>query len=156
MSGSVTRGWINSRIISAKVSVTQLDATTNTTLATVPGCSHHLLSGKTYIFEAHITGTSTANGGAKAAIAGDGILSASQFTAVASNANGTTQNARTSTTTLGNAIGASTTVFTDIIILGTIVVNKPGLCSLQFAQNASHSDTSSAYVGSYIKFTAID
>lgn len=155
MSGDLTRGWGSSRIISAKISTVQIDKTSSTTLSNVTGCSHKLQSGATYIFEAHITGTATANGGAKASVAGDGILSATNFTATATNMNGIVANARSTTTTLGNAIGGSTAVLTDIIILGSIVVNKGGVASLQFAQNSSHADTSSAYVGSYIKFTRV-
>lgn len=156
MSGFLTRGWQASRIIAAKVCKLELDVTTSTALVNVPGCSHKLLGGMTYIIEAHITGTAGASGGAKAAIAGDGVLTASQFTATASNCNGTTANARTTTTTLGNAIGAATAVMTDIIILGSIVVGTPGVCNLQLAQNASNGTATSAYVGSYIKFTPID
>ena len=155
MSGNITRGWGNSRVISAKVCPTQLDKTSSTALTTVTGCSHKLLAGVTYIIEAHITGTATANGGAKAAIAGDGILSANFFTMRGTNTNGATTNAVSTTTTLGTAVGASTAVLTDMIHLGAISVLKPGVASLQFAQNASHADTSSAYVGSYVKFTPV-
>lgn len=156
MSGFVTRGWQNSRIIASKVCATQLDRATSTVLTAVPNCAHKLLSGKTYIIEAHITGTATANGGAKATIGGDGVLSTKFFTLRGTNTNAATTNAVSTTTTLGNAVGASTAVLTDMILLGAISVNVGGLATLQFAQNASHSDTSSVYVGSYVKFTPID
>lgn len=155
MSGFLTRGWQSSRVLAARACATQLDRASSTTLTAVPNCSHALLRGVTYIIEAHITGTATANGGAKAAIGGDGIL-AGTFTLSGTNRNGATTNACSTTTTLGNAVAASTAVLTDIILLGSITVTTPGRAYLQFAQNASHADTSSVYVGSYVKFTPID
>jgi hypothetical protein len=156
MSGNITRGWANSRVIAAKVCRLQLDRTSSTTLTNVPGCSHKLLGGMTYIIEAHITGTATANGGAKATVGGDGVLTATMFTLTATNRNNATTNAAATTTTLGTAVAGATAAMTDYILLGSIVVNVPGVANLQFAQNASHADTSSAYVGSYIKFTPVD
>ena len=156
MSGFITRGWQVSRVIAAKVCATELDRATSTVLTAVPNCSHKLLAGKTYIIEAHITGTATANGGAKAAIVGDGVLTANFFTLRGTNTNNATTNAVSTTTTLGNAVAGSTSVMTDMILLGSISVNVGGVATLEFAQNASHSDTSSVYVGSYVKFTPID
>ena len=156
MSGFLTRGWQNSRVIAAKICTTELDRASSTALTNVTGCSHSLLGGVTYLIEAHITGTATANGGSKATVGGDGILSATAFTLSGTNRNGATTNACGTTTTLGTAVAGATAVLTDFILLGSITVNKPGRAWLQFAQNASHADTSSVYVGSYIKFTIVD
>lgn len=156
MSGDLTRGWGTSRIISAKICRTQLDRATSTVLTAVPNCSHFLQSGGMYTIEAHITGTATANGGAKATIAAsDGTLTATSFTLSATNRNNATTNAAATVTTLGSAVAGATAAFTDYVLLGSIVVNHSGLAALQFAQNASHSDTSSAYVGTYVKFTRV-
>lgn len=141
--------------VSPSICTAQVDRTSSTTLTNVTGCSAPLVAGGKYIFEARITGTATANGGAKAAIAGDGTMTATNFSATASNCNGTTANARTTTTTLGNAIGAATAVMTDIIILGALTVNVGGTLNLQIAQNVSHADTTSAYVNSYLKVTRV-
>lgn len=158
MSGFFTRGYATSRLLSAKTCTTQLNcssATTSTTLTLVPGCQHVLQSGATYIIEAHITGTATANGGAKATVGGVGGLTATSFTLTGSNTNAGTTNAKTTTTTLGTAVGGSTAVLTDFILLGSIVVGVGGTLQLQFAQNASHADISSVYVGSYLKITRV-
>lgn len=152
----ITRGWQASRVIAAKICGTQLDRTSSTVLTNVPGCSHKLLGGMKYIIEAHITGTATANGGSKATVGGDGILTTTSFTLTATNRNNATVNAAATTTTLGTAVAGATAVLTDYILLGAIIVATPGTASLQFAQNASSTDTSSAFVGSYIKFTPVD
>ncbi len=139
----------------AKVCTAQVDRATSTALTTVTGCSVALLAGATYQFEAHITGTATANGGMKAAIAGDGTLSATSFSCTGQNFNAATENAATTTTTLGTAVGASTAVVTDMYLTGAIVVNAAGVLNLQIAQNASHADTTSAYVNSTLKVTRV-
>ncbi len=139
----------------AKVCTAQVDRATSTTLTNVTGCAVALLAAGTYIFKAHISGTATANGGAKAAIAGDGTLSATSFTCTGTNWNATTPNAKTTTTTLGTAVGAATAVLTDLNLEGVIVVNAAGVLNLQIAQNASHADTTSAYANSYLEVTRV-
>lgn len=156
MSGFLTRGWQNSRIISCKVSTSQLDKTSTTSASVVPGLQHKLLGGKTYIFRAVLTGTSGASGGAKFAIAGDSTLTATQYVANGKNYNGTTLNANSITTTLSNAVAAATAVFTDVIIEGSIVVNVPGVLGVFMAQNVSNGTTSSVYVGSSFVLIPID
>ena len=157
---AVEAGMINNTLNNfinggAKVCTAEVDRVSSTTLTTVTGCSVRLEAGGTYLFRAHITGTATANGGAKAAISGDGTLSATSFTCTGNNVNGTTANARTTTTTLGTAVGGATAVLTDFYLDGAIVVNVAGVLNLQFAQNASSVDTSSAYVNSYLEVTRV-
>lgn len=152
MTGFITRGFGNSRIIEAGVSVVQLDVTSSTTLTNIAGLAHVLQSGCKYIFEGHITGTAGASGGAKVAIATDGSLTATQFTMTAMNFNGTTLNAQTTVTTLGSAAGGANAIITDVFVYGSIVVNKGGVCRLQLAQNTSNGTATSALVGSYMKF----
>jgi hypothetical protein len=135
----------------ARLCSAQVDKATSTAFSVVTGCSVLLEAGAKYILRGHITGTSTANGGAKATMQGDGTLSATSFSLTGTNFNGTTTNAKATTTTLGNAVGAATAVMTDIDLEGAIVVNVGGVLSLAFAQNASHSDTSSAYVNSWLE-----
>lgn len=153
--GSMNNTLYNTINKGAKVCTAQVDRTTSTALTTVTGCSIALLAGATYIVEAHISGTAGASGGAKAAIAGDGTLSATSFTATGKNFNGTTLNALSTTTTLGNAVGAATAVMTDIDISGAIVVNAAGTLNLQIAQNASDAAATSAYANSWLKVTRV-
>lgn len=137
----------------AKVCTAQVDRATSTTLTNITGLSIDVVAGATYNFVSRISGTATASGGAKFAIGGTCTATSISYTGV--NFNGTTTNARSTTTTLGNAVGASTAVLTDATIYGSIVVNKGGTLTVQIAQNASHSDTTSAYVNSNLTATRV-
>jgi len=122
----------------------------------VTGCTAALEAGATYILEAHITGTATANGGAKATFAASGVgLTATSISFTGQNWNGTTLNALATATSLGSAVASAAAILTDIYMTGVIVVNAAGTIALQFAQNTSHADTSSAYVNSWMKATRI-
>lgn len=134
---------------------TQVDRATSTTLTDITGLSVPLEAGGVYTIEAVIFGVATANGGAKAALAADSTLTATSCSYRGEHYNGATLNAATTTTTLGNAVGAATAVMTCMKIVGTIVVNAAGSLKAQIAQNASHADTTSAYVNSYMKATRI-
>lgn len=138
---------------SAKVCTTQLDRASSTTLTNVTGLSVNVIAGATYNFTVRLVGTATANGGAKFAIGG--TCTATSISYTGKNFNGTTSNASTTTTTLGNAVGASTAVFTDGTIVGSIVVATAGTLTVQFGQNASHADTSSVYVNSNFTVTRV-
>lgn len=133
----------------AKLVTAQVDRASSTTLTDITGLSVRLEKGGKYLFQAYLPGVATANGGAKFAVAGDSTLTATSFTATARNMNGATTNAVATTTTLGNAIGAATAVLTHAVIEGAIVVNAAGSLKVQIAQNASHSDTTSAYINGY-------
>ncbi len=124
-------------VVSSAISATS--GTTGTTLTNIPGLSVAVTAGKTYAFQARVTGTSTANSGVKLAFANSGSTTSANYTCIQNN--GTTQNAHSSTTTMGNAVGAATTVFTDAQCWGVVVVNAAGNLTMQFAQNASHADT---------------
>lgn len=136
-------------------STAQVDRATSTTLTDITGLSVDLEAGGVYAVRAYIPGVATANGGAKFALAGDSTLTATSFSATCSNMNGSTANAAATTTTLGNAIGAATAVFSHATIDGVIVVNAAGKLKAQIAQNASHADTTSAYVNGYLVATRI-
>jgi hypothetical protein len=138
----------------ARACTAQVDRTSSTTLTAVTGCALKLAIGK-YLVRAHISGTATANGGAKAALAGDGTLAVASISYTGQNSNAGTVNARTTSTTLGSAVAAATAVLTDIDIEGVIDVTVAGILSLQIAQNASHADTTSAYVNSFLEATPI-
>lgn len=134
----------------------QIDATsgtTGTTLTNVTGMSVNVLAAGVYTIEAYISGVGTANSGMKLAIGGTATATTISYNG--KNYDGTTLNANSTTTTLGNAVGGATAAFTDGVILGTIVVANAGTLTVQFAQNASHADTTSVYVNSYMKVTRI-
>jgi hypothetical protein len=130
---------------------TQFDAvtgTTGTTLTNIVGLTVNVLAAGVYSFDVYLAGTATANSGVKFAIAGTATVTSISYTGA--NWNGTTQNARSTTTTGGNAVGAATAVYTDGRITGTVVVNAAGTLTVQAAQNAAHADTTSVYVNSHM------
>lgn len=139
-----------------KVSTAQFDAVTGTTgvtLTNIAGMSVTVTAAGKYIFQAHVTGTSTANSGVKFAIGGTATATSISYTG--KNYNGTTINAISSTTTKGNAVGAATAVFTNADIYGAIVVNAGGTLTVQAAQNAAHADTTSVYVNGSFRVTRV-
>lgn len=145
--GTISNATMSGSISSlAKVSTAQLDRATSTVLTNIPGLSVNVVAGATYLFRAHIAGVGTANGGAKFAIGG--TATATSITYTGRHMNAATTNAQTNTQTLGNAVGASTAVFTDGYIEGAIVVNAAGTLTVQLAQNASHADITSALINS--------
>lgn len=153
--GSITGATISGTISGNTVRcTTQLDKTTSATLANIVGLVQTVVPG-TYEFEIHLTGVATANGGMKAAFkyttAVASVINASAYAFTAS----AVAVAQATTATDQASILASTTAIIGVIIKGTVVVTTGGTMQLQFAQNASHSDTSSIYVGSTMKFTRI-
>lgn len=128
---------------------TQFDKTSSTTLGDVTGLSINVEAGRTYIFEAFLMTTSTTNGGVKAAISGTATATSIRYTGQTVSGSSVSNSRATS---LGTAVGAVTsTTNPDITIIGTITVNAAGTLTVQFAQNASHTDTSSVLTGSYFK-----
>lgn len=138
--------------ISTAISATS--GTTGTTLTNIPGLSVAVTAGKTYAFRAYVTGTSTTNSGVKLAFANSGTTTSASYTCVQNN--NATQNAHTTTTTMGNAVGAATTVFTDAECWGVVVVNAAGNLTMQFAQNASHADTTTVNANGYLLVTRVN
>ncbi len=140
--------------VSAKCSATisATSGTTGTTLTNVTGMTVALAVG-TYAVRAYLETISTANSGLKLALAYSGTTTSSSITAAQWNA--ATIGARTSTTTIGNAVGAATAVTTSAEIFATVVVSTTGNLTVQFAQNASHADTTSVLINSHIVATRI-
>ncbi len=127
---------------------TQLDKTSNTTLANIVGMSVNLGAGRKYGFHAKLFTTSTANGGLKVGLGG--TATATSIIAEAKAWTTTTPNISAQVTALGAVAGA--TVATDSAeIWGEIVVNAAGTLTIQAAQNASHADTTSVKVGSWLQ-----
>jgi hypothetical protein len=151
MSGALTLGGLfreSKNLINAKVSTAQVDRVTSVVLTNVTGLAIPIVKGGKYVFKAKITGVSTINSGAKFAIGTSDSLTATSFACFGRNFNGNTSNASSTTTTLGAAVGAATAVFSEAILEGAIVVATGGTLTVQIAQNASHADTTSAFVNS--------
>jgi hypothetical protein len=111
-SGATLTDTINQEFV---VSTSPLTKTSDTALATVTGLSIALTAGKTYQCTGHLTITASgASGGIKVALVASNSLSATSASFTAANWNGTVQNARSTATSLGSAIGAATAAVTDV------------------------------------------
>lgn len=136
---------------------TQFDAvsgTTGATLTNIVGLSVPVLAAGIYIVEANLSGTSTSNSGMKVAIGGTHTQTSTEQTAVYNTASAVAV-ARNATATPGTAIGGTTAAHIAVQIRATVVVNAAGTLTIMAAQNASHADTTSVYVGSYMRVTRI-
>lgn len=136
----VDSGSVRSTAISAT------SGTTGTTLTNITGLTVPVTAAGTYAFKAYLTGTSTTNSGVKLAVANSGTTTSGVYTC--SQHNNATNNAETTTTTMGTATAAATTVFTNAWCEGEIIVANAGNLTVQFAQNASHADTTTINAGS--------
>lgn len=156
-SQTLTNKTITDAIMTNVVKSTAISATsgtTGTTLTNITGLSVPVTAAGTYAFEVYLTGTSTINSGVKFAVANSGTTTSAVYTGA--QWNNTTQNARATTTTMGTAVGAATTVFTDASISGEVVVNAAGNLTVQFAQNAAHADTTTVNAGSTFRVWRIN
>ena len=129
----------------------QLDATSNVTLANVTGLVVTVVPG-TYAFVVNLPGTATANGGIKVGFK----YTTTVVTSIESTGKGFTASAlvtQHSTTTTDQALLLdSQTAIIDSVLRGSMVVGTGGTIQLQMAQHASHSDTTSIYVGATMQF----
>lgn len=134
---------------------TQLDKTSDTTLANVVGLVQTVVPG-TYKFHVHLAGTSGASGGWKVAFKyTNTALTSIESTGYAYTASGVAVT-HTTTTTDQTSLIATTAANIGGVIEGVMVVSTGGTVQLQFAQNASNSTASSVYVGSTMQFTRIN
>lgn len=156
---SDTRKVINDNFEDVSTVTTEFDVdsgSTADTLTNVAGLVTDTLDMGTYKFEVHLDMLSTANCGVKAAFK---FGTASMLTSIRSTAKGFTASGvavqKGTTATDAANIFASTTAVTNLVITGTLVVAVPGTLQLQAAQNASHADNTTIYVGSYMTFKKI-
>ena len=136
---------------------TQFDATsgtTGTTFTNVVGMSLTVVAG-TYLFDVMLPGVSTANNGCKycfkytTTVVTTLEATGMEFTASAVAVQHTT------TTSDQASLAASTAANIYTRITGRMVVGTGGTVALQAAQNASHGDTTSVYVGASMTFKRI-
>ena len=115
-----------------------------------------MLFRSTYRFMIHLAGVATANSGLKVGLKQG---TASMLTSIESIARGFTASAvavqHSTTATDAASLFASTSAVINCIIEGTVVVATAGTLQVQAAQNASHADTTSVYLGSYMTFTKV-
>lgn len=140
-----------------KFSTTQFDAvsgTTGATLTNVVGLVQTVVAG-TYLFRIHLAGIATANSGIKAGFK----YTTTALTSLEATGRAYTASAvvvqHTTTATDQASLIASTTAAISVVVEGRMVVSTGGTVQLQAAQNASHADTTSVYVGSSMTFTRV-
>lgn len=152
---------INNNFADVSLCSTQFDAvtsTTGTTLTNVVGMvtDAYSLTPGTYEFQIYVAGVSTANCGIKLGLKQS---VSSMLTSIESTAKGYTASAvavqHSTTATDAASLFAQTAAVIAVEITGTMVIAKAGTLQLQAAQNAAHADTTSVYVGSYMKFTRV-
>ena len=139
-----------------KFCTTQVDKT-NDTLVDITGLTaFSLTAAGIYKYEIVILGTSTANGGMKLALTLTTATLTSisyQALALAAASSATTQG--TTATSPVPLFGVTAVANIGLQITGRLIVNAAGTAAVQFAQNATHVDTSSVYVGSWATLTRI-
>ena len=153
----VVNGAITGTYSQTKFCTTQVDATTNVTLADITGMTGFTMTAAgVYTFLIHIAGTSTANGGMKLAFKyTTTTLTNLEATGYGYTATGVAVQHTTTATDQASLFALTAQATIGVQITGRMTVNAGGTLAVQFAQNASHSDTSSVYVGSYTTFTKI-
>ena len=116
----------------------------STTFADIPGLSVPVVAGGVYEISGRIPVSCTVNSGAKIALGGTATLTSLDI--VGTSYNGSTVNARAGTndTTLGTLIVGATAVTKDITFTGAFVANTPGTITIQFAQDTSSLDETTA------------
>lgn len=133
-------------------STTQLDKTSDTTLANVVGLVQTVVAG-TYQYKINLDTVSTVNGGVKAAFKYTTTVASTLNSIAKAFAAAAVAVARFTSAADQGSILASTTATVACEMVGTIIVTTGGTLQLQFAQNVSHADTSSVLVGSSMTFT---
>lgn len=130
-----------------------LTATSNTTLALVPGMTVTLLPGAVYSFESYITGSANASGGIKMALGGTATYTSLSIDTWTYNT--TTVAAQGVITSAASNLVAYTGAFTTIFSSGTLVVNAGGTLTITAAQNASNGAATTVNANSNIMLTRI-
>jgi len=133
---------------------TQLDKTSDTTLANLEGMVHYVTPG-TYEFFVSLQVTAGASGGTKVAFKyTDATLSALQSISEAKTASAVAVSRVTSTTDQAS-LTAATAAHALVEIKGTMVVSASGTIQVQGAQNASNGTATNFFVGSYFELQRV-
>lgn len=131
---------------------TQLDATTNTTLANIVGMVLTVVVG-TYKYRVTLPGTAGAGGGIKAAFKlTTTVLTSIEATGQAFTASAVAvQHTTTATDQASQIASTAAAIFT--VLEGSMVVGTAGTIQIQAAQNVSDGATTSVYVGAMFELT---
>lgn len=142
-----------------KVLVASQTATSNVVQATLTGFAWSVAAAGTYVFDLELATTQTTNGGLTLTF----LLTTATLTSIRYNTyqttavdNSTAVSATGTTTTSATAVvDNKTAAYTRTRVHGSMVVNAAGTFTWQFAQNTSHSDTTTILLGSYAKMTRV-
>jgi hypothetical protein len=150
-------GALVAGLTQTKQCTTQLDATTNTTLANIVGLTGFtLVLGGIYTLEINLSGTSGGSGGLKVALK----YTTATLTNLDATATGFTASAvacqHTTSTTDQASLFAQTAAVIAVRITARITATTAGSLAIQAAQNASDGTTSSIYLGSWARLTQIN
>jgi hypothetical protein len=150
-------GALVAGLTQTKVCTTQLDATSNTTLANIVGLTGFtLVLGGIYTLEIYLSGTAGASGGLKVALK----YTTATLTNLDATATGFTASAvacqHTTSTTDQASLFAQTAAVLAVRITARITATTAGSFAIQAAQNASDGTTSSIYLGSWARLTQIN
>lgn len=132
---------------------TQQDAATNIVLANVPGLQLNLKAGRKYLLRGKLFLVSTSNGGMKLKFGGTATVTS--MIAELKTFTTTTQNASSQITALASNLVAATVATDSGVLEAYLNVLAGGTLTLTMCQNASHADTSSVLVGSYLELTDV-
>lgn len=153
---SDTARTINENLSDYCLCTTQLDVASSTTFASVAGLTSGTLEPGVYEFVIQLGTVSTANCGIKIGLVQNTASMISQIeyegTSFSSSGCGSS---RGTTTTSGTTVFSTAAVALIVTVRGTLTVTAAGTLTLQMAQNTSHADTASVFVGSYMKLNRI-
>jgi hypothetical protein len=130
------------------VSTSQLDKTSDTTLADIVGFSANLVGGGTYKFSIIAFTTLLSSGSAGVKFGFTGTATATSFVAAMQASQISGQYNTVKVTSLASTLGNDNAIGSVVQIDGVIVVNAGGTFKIQFAQQASNATASSVLVNS--------
>lgn len=154
ITGATLSGNIYSDIKRQSATFSATSGDTGTTLTNLTGLVHTVVPG-TYRFTINLGTVSTANSGLKVAFKyTTAVLTSIEYEAVGHDAAASVASRGTTATDQASLL-ASTSVILTAKITGTMVVATGGTVQVQAAQNASHADTTSVFLGSTSQFERI-
>lgn len=142
------------KIVRQSADLSATSGGTGVTLTDLTGLVHTVVPG-TYAFTIQLGTVATANSGLKIGLKlTTTVLTSIEYQAAAGAA-AAVVNSRGTTATDQMSLIASTTAVLNARITGTMVVGTGGTIKVQFAQNASHADTTTVYTGSTFELIRI-
>lgn len=141
-------GITNSDVKVLAADATANSGTTGATLTSLTGFSWTLVAGATYAFRVRGKVGFTTNGGLSMAFKYTTLtLTSIIATAAQRTASAFALAQSTTTTDQTKFIDQKAVLYIDVELIGSLVVNAGGTLAVQFAQNTSHSDTTTVFKG---------